>query len=85
MSVFLMGCYDPGSKCWCTVTKVHGGHDDDTLKRLQTELKMEKISKVRERAAGGVYRAGGGCLPSGCERWVGGVYRADVSGRGGGA
>lgn len=47
MSVFLMGCYDPNSKCWCTVTKVHGGHDDDTLKRLQTELKMTKISKVR--------------------------------------
>lgn len=47
MSVFLMGCYNPASKRWCTVTKVSGGHDDDTLKKLQTELKMTKISKVR--------------------------------------
>jgi len=28
-----------------TVTKVHGGHDDQTLERLQTELEMVKISK----------------------------------------
>lgn len=48
MSVFLMGCYNPKSKNWCTVTKVSGGHDDETLKRLQTQLKMTKISKVRE-------------------------------------
>ncbi|KAF6021646.1 LIG3 [Bugula neritina] len=45
MSVFLMGCYNPAAKRWCTVTKVSGGHDDETLKRLQTELKMTKISK----------------------------------------
>ncbi|CAH1404442.1 unnamed protein product [Nezara viridula] len=47
MSVFLMGCYDERSKCWCTVTKVHTGHDDATLERLQTELgeNMIKISK----------------------------------------
>ena len=48
MSVFLMGCYNPKSKNWCTGTKVSGGHDDETLKRLQTQLKMTKISKVRE-------------------------------------
>ncbi|KAI5710706.1 hypothetical protein M8J75_010903 [Diaphorina citri] len=45
MSVFLMGCYNPASKKWCTVTKVHGGHDDKTLEKLQTELDMVKISK----------------------------------------
>ncbi|RZF40363.1 hypothetical protein LSTR_LSTR008793 [Laodelphax striatellus] len=45
MSVFLMGCYDPRTKRWVTVTKVHGGHDDKTLERLQTELDMIKISK----------------------------------------
>ncbi|KAK3908725.1 DNA ligase 3 [Frankliniella fusca] len=45
MSIFLMGCWDPGARRWCTVTKVHGGHDDETLARLQTELKMVKIHK----------------------------------------
>lgn len=35
MSVFLMGCYDPNRRIWCTVTKVHTGHDDKTLERLQ--------------------------------------------------
>lgn len=44
MSVFLMGCYDPSRKIWCTVTKVHTGHDDATLERLQGELQMVKIS-----------------------------------------
>ena len=43
MSVFLMGCFD--GRRWRTVTKVHGGHDDATLDRLQTELKVVKISK----------------------------------------
>uniref|UniRef100_A0A8V1ALB9 DNA ligase n=1 Tax=Gallus gallus TaxID=9031 RepID=A0A8V1ALB9_CHICK len=45
MSIFLMGCYDPTSEKWCTVTKCAGGHDDATLARLQTELDMVKISK----------------------------------------
>ncbi|XP_060059943.1 DNA ligase 3 isoform X2 [Erinaceus europaeus] len=45
MSIFLMGCYDPGSQKWCTVTKCSGGHDDATLARLQKELEMVKISK----------------------------------------
>ncbi|XP_013776883.1 DNA ligase 3-like [Limulus polyphemus] len=45
MSIFLMGCYDPASKKWCTVTKVHGGHDDATFEKLQTELDMKKIRK----------------------------------------
>ncbi|XP_021104528.1 DNA ligase 3 isoform X4 [Heterocephalus glaber] len=45
MSIFLMGCYDPGSQKWCTVTKCAGGHDDATLTRLQKELDMVKISK----------------------------------------
>ncbi|KAJ9577033.1 hypothetical protein L9F63_006381 [Diploptera punctata] len=45
MSVFLMGCFDPNRKVWCTVTKVHTGHDDKTLERLQDELDMVKISK----------------------------------------
>uniref|UniRef100_UPI00398EB682 DNA ligase 3 n=1 Tax=Pristiophorus japonicus TaxID=55135 RepID=UPI00398EB682 len=45
MSIFLMGCYDPNSSQWCTVTKCGGGHDDATLARLQNELDMVKISK----------------------------------------
>ncbi|KAK2503814.1 hypothetical protein MC885_012390 [Smutsia gigantea] len=45
MSVFLMGCYDPGTRKWCTVTKCSGGHDDATLARLQKELDMVKVSK----------------------------------------
>lgn len=45
MSVFLMGCYNPNSKRFCTVTKVHTGHDDKTLEKLQSELDMEKISQ----------------------------------------
>lgn len=49
MSSFLMGCYDPDSKKWCTVTKCSGGYDDATLARLQKELDVIKISKVRER------------------------------------
>lgn len=44
MSVFLMGCYDSKTKKFYTVTKVHTGHDDKTLERLQKELKMIKIS-----------------------------------------
>lgn len=45
MSVFLMGCYDEDRSRWLTVTKVHTGHDDATLERLQDELKMDKIGK----------------------------------------
>lgn len=37
MSIFLMGCYNEAKKKWCTVTKVHGGHDDKTLERLQVK------------------------------------------------
>ncbi|XP_053605193.1 DNA ligase 3 [Plodia interpunctella] len=51
MSVFLMGCYDARRKKWLTVTKVHTGHDDNTLDRLQKELSplMEKISQDYNR------------------------------------
>ncbi|XP_017554930.1 DNA ligase 3 isoform X1 [Pygocentrus nattereri] len=45
MSSFLMGCYDPDSKKWCTVTKCSGGFDDATLARLQKELDVIKIGK----------------------------------------
>uniref|UniRef100_A0A7M4ECM5 DNA ligase n=1 Tax=Crocodylus porosus TaxID=8502 RepID=A0A7M4ECM5_CROPO len=45
MSIFLMGCYDPKTEKWCTVSKCSGGHDDATLARLQKELDMVKISK----------------------------------------
>ncbi|KAG5892484.1 hypothetical protein JTB14_015394 [Gonioctena quinquepunctata] len=45
MSVFLMGCYNPKNGKFCTVTKVHTGHDDKTLERLQEELDMIKISQ----------------------------------------
>ncbi|XP_050297351.1 DNA ligase 3 [Anthonomus grandis grandis] len=49
MSVFLMGCYEPRSKKFCTVTKVHTGHDDKTLEQLQEELQMVKISGDADR------------------------------------
>ncbi|KAF2365283.1 DNA ligase ATP-dependent [Trinorchestia longiramus] len=49
MSVFLMGCYDSLSRKWCTVTKVHTGHDDATLEALQHSLKMTKISGDYDR------------------------------------
>ncbi|XP_075051138.1 DNA ligase 3 [Mixophyes fleayi] len=45
MSIFLMGCYDPETRKWCTVTKCSSGYDDATLARLQNELDMVKISK----------------------------------------
>ncbi|KAI5636356.1 ATP dependent DNA ligase domain-containing protein [Phthorimaea operculella] len=47
MSVFLMGCLDKRRNKWVTVTKVHTGHDDATLERLQKELGplMVKISQ----------------------------------------
>ncbi|CAH0583151.1 unnamed protein product [Chrysodeixis includens] len=47
MSVFLMGCHDVRRNIWVTVTKVHTGHDDSTLSRLQKELGplMQKISQ----------------------------------------
>lgn len=45
MSVFLMGCYDTDRDVWLTVTKVHTGHDDATLEKLQDELDMVKIGK----------------------------------------
>lgn len=47
MSVFLMGCLDNRRNRWVTVTKVHTGHDDPTLERLQKELAplMVKISQ----------------------------------------
>ncbi|XP_045767687.1 DNA ligase 3 [Maniola jurtina] len=47
MSVFLMGCLDTRRNYWVTVTKVHTGHDDSTLERLQKELGplMVKISQ----------------------------------------
>lgn len=44
MSIFLMGCYDKYTQKYCTVTKVHTGHDDKRLEQLQTELDMIKIS-----------------------------------------
>ena len=43
LSVFLMGCYDEKNNIWKTVTKVHTGHDDKTLDRLQGELKPNMI------------------------------------------
>uniref|UniRef100_A0A6Q2Y1A6 DNA ligase n=1 Tax=Esox lucius TaxID=8010 RepID=A0A6Q2Y1A6_ESOLU len=49
---FLMGCYDPDSKKWCTVTKCSGGYDDAMLARLQKELDMIKISKEPSKIPG---------------------------------
>ena len=47
MSVFLMGLHDPSTGKFCTVAKCGNGHDDATIARLQDELDMVKISKVR--------------------------------------
>ncbi|KAK7600957.1 hypothetical protein V9T40_008398 [Parthenolecanium corni] len=44
MNVFLLGCFNPDDRSWRSVTKVHG-HDDETLKALQTELDVIKISR----------------------------------------
>lgn len=52
MSSFLMGCYDPDSKKWCTVTKCSGGYDDALLARLQKELDVVKISKEPSKIPG---------------------------------
>uniref|UniRef100_A0A8B9I135 DNA ligase n=1 Tax=Astyanax mexicanus TaxID=7994 RepID=A0A8B9I135_ASTMX len=52
MSSFLMGCYDPDSKKWCTVTKCSGGYDDATLARLQKELDVIKIGKDPSKIPG---------------------------------
>lgn len=52
MSSFLMGCYDPESKKWCTVTKCSGGYDDATLSRLQKELDVIKIGKDPSKIPG---------------------------------
>ncbi|XP_077402090.1 DNA ligase 3 [Vanacampus margaritifer] len=52
MSSFLMGCYDPDSKKWCTVTKCSGGYDDAMLARLQKELDVVKISKDPSKIPG---------------------------------
>ena len=46
MSIFLMGCYDRNHHKWKTVTKVHTGHDDETLERLQKELEPN-MSKIK--------------------------------------
>ncbi|XP_068187083.1 DNA ligase 3 [Antennarius striatus] len=52
MSSFLMGCYDPDSRKWCTVTKCSGGYDDAMLARLQKELDVVKISKEPSKIPG---------------------------------
>ncbi|XP_037543722.1 DNA ligase 3 [Nematolebias whitei] len=52
MSSFLMGCYDPDTKKWCTVTKCSGGYDDAMLARLQKELDVIKISKDPSKIPG---------------------------------
>lgn len=43
-SIFLMGCYDEKSNTWKTVTKVHGGLDDQQMDKMHKRLKplMEK-------------------------------------------
>lgn len=46
MSIFLMGCFDSAQNVWCTVTKVHGGHDDKTLERLQVKKQLFFIKIV---------------------------------------
>ena len=47
MSVFLMGLHDSSTGKFRTVAKCGNGHDDATIARLQKELDMVKISKVR--------------------------------------
>lgn len=49
MSVFLMGCYDPKTKQFCTVTKCGNGLDDAGIDKVNKALKadMIKINRVR--------------------------------------
>lgn len=51
LSVFLMGCYDPNTDLWFTVTKVHTGLDQGTLMGLQNAFtsSMIKISRAPDR------------------------------------
>ena len=47
LSVYLMGCYDPASKQWKTVTKCGNGLDDEELKSYDEQLrpKLVKLDK----------------------------------------
>ena len=47
MSVFLMGVYDDTLDAWKTVCKCGNGHDDPTLQKIQNELRVKKIGRVR--------------------------------------
>lgn len=51
MSIFLMGCFDSTKDVWCTVTKVHGGHDDKTLERLQVKLLLMLLIIIKNKFA----------------------------------
>ena len=42
-----MGVHDPDTDKWCTVTKCHSGFDDAKLNKLQSELDVIKIGKVK--------------------------------------
>jgi ATP-dependent DNA ligase len=42
-----MGTYNKFTKQWCTVAKCGNGHDDKTLEKINKELQVTKISKVR--------------------------------------
>ena len=49
MAIFLMGCYDPASNTFRTVSKCGIGLDVRTLDDLQTTLDTVKISKNVQR------------------------------------
>ena len=55
MSVFLMGTYNQFTKRWCTVAKCGNGHDDKTLEKINKELQVVKISKVRLTGKLGIF------------------------------
>jgi DNA ligase-3 len=42
-SVFLMGCFNPASKRWQTVTKVGNGFDDAEIEHLQKEIDWQSV------------------------------------------
>ncbi len=42
-----MGCFNPATKKWVTVAKCGNGHDDKMIEKIQKQLKVKKIKRVR--------------------------------------
>ena len=51
MSIFLLGCWDPVARVWCTVCKVGNGLTDEEIGGMQKHFAplMQKISRDPSR------------------------------------